>query len=368
MAMMKVDVYRIPMSAPDDVSGLKSLLDAGKIDPQNITAVIGKTEGNGGVNDFTRGFAIFSICTLLSERLGIDKEQLVDKVAFNFSGGCEGVMSPHMTVFVKRKVTGRETGHQRLAIGVAFTRNFLPEEIGTMVQVRETAKAVREAMKDAEVENPKDVHFVQVKGPLLTSESARDAKKRGKQVVTTETYLSMGYSNSASALGVALALGECTESQLSQEIIQKETGGGIRSEVGTSSSGWEKRKCDVVVLGNSSKSISDLVIGHGVMKDCIDPNGAKEALRSAGLKFECCPTSKDLEKVVAVFAKGWQDVETWTVRGRRITIPTDTDFGTRMDRAVENAVIASVIGDPMIWVSGAPDFHQGGLVATIVRA
>ena len=52
-------------------------------------------------------------------------------------GGTEGVLTPHLTVF--GKVMGSPpppVGQKRLAVGVAFTRPFLPEEIGRVPQVR----------------------------------------------------------------------------------------------------------------------------------------------------------------------------------------------------------------------------------------
>lgn len=59
--MQKVEVFRIPTASPDDVSGLKNLIENGSVDPRDIIAVLGKTEGNGCVNDFTRGFATQSL-------------------------------------------------------------------------------------------------------------------------------------------------------------------------------------------------------------------------------------------------------------------------------------------------------------------
>jgi len=57
---MKIGVYKVAMAAPNDVAGLAQLIDSGQIDPAEIVALIGKTEGNGGANDFTRGFATLS--------------------------------------------------------------------------------------------------------------------------------------------------------------------------------------------------------------------------------------------------------------------------------------------------------------------
>lgn len=51
---ISVNVIRIPTKGPGDVSGLMALIAAGTVDPATILAVLGKTEGNGGVNNFTR--------------------------------------------------------------------------------------------------------------------------------------------------------------------------------------------------------------------------------------------------------------------------------------------------------------------------
>lgn len=77
--------------------------------------------------------------------------------------------------------------------------------------VREVAAAVRAAMGSAGIAEPVDVHFVQVKCPLLTAERMADARARGASTVTEDAYASMGFSRGASALGIALALGEVAE-------------------------------------------------------------------------------------------------------------------------------------------------------------
>ena len=103
---------------------------------------------------------------------------------------------------------GGASGGKRLSIGIAHTRDFLPEEIGRRRQIEETVRAVHLAMRDAGIDDPGDVHFVQIKCPLLTSERIEAALRRGRKTVTTGGYASMGYSRGASALGVAGALGE----------------------------------------------------------------------------------------------------------------------------------------------------------------
>ncbi|MHA0111918.1 ring-opening amidohydrolase, partial [Klebsiella pneumoniae] len=63
-------------------------------------------------------------------------------------------------------------------------------------------------MADAGIADPADVHFVQIKCPLLTSERVDAANARGNKTATISAYSSMAYSRGASALGVAVALGE----------------------------------------------------------------------------------------------------------------------------------------------------------------
>src|ERR1700722_15391940 len=155
---ISIDVIRIPTKGPGDVSGLIQLIEAGRINPASILAILGKTEGNGGVNDFTREYATSALSVALAPHLTLPPQAVEERIAFVMSGGTEGLLSPHLTVFT-REISDtddlrRETGDKRLSIGIASTRNFLPEEIGRAVQVYETAKAVRAAMADAGIDDP----------------------------------------------------------------------------------------------------------------------------------------------------------------------------------------------------------------------
>src|SRR5258708_15011600 len=120
---------------------------------------MGKTEGNGGANDFTRGFATLSYQLLLASRLGISTNEVGKRVAFVWSGGTEGVLSPHATVFTRTAAQGKASG-PRLAMAIEVTRDILPEEVGTMVQVREVAAATRRCLAAARISDPKEVHYV----------------------------------------------------------------------------------------------------------------------------------------------------------------------------------------------------------------
>lgn len=362
-------VFRIPMADPGDVSGLAELFDSGLLKPEHVVAVLGKTEGNGCVNDFTRGYASSSFKHLLADRLDTSLAEVGQRVMFVMSGGTEGILSPHCTVFARESADPQSGGAKRLAIGTAFTREYLPEEIGTTSQVDAVAKAVAAAVAEAGIHDPADVHFVQIKCPLLTSERVTDARRRGKEVVTDDTYKSMGYSRGASALGVAIALGEVDRSRITDGAILHDW--GLHSGVASTSAGIEMLRDEIVVMGNAPGAPSDLVIGHSVMKDALDATAVRDALVSAGLSPEQFGSPEWARSLVNVFAKAEAD-PTGYVRGRRHTMLNDSDINsTRHARAVVGGVIASVVGDPMIYVSGGAE-HQGppggGPVAAIVRA
>jgi cyanuric acid amidohydrolase len=356
-------MHRIPMAAPDDTSGLARLIERGVIDPADIVCLLGKTEGNGCVNDWSRGYATAAYKALLASRLRIGPEEVAERVLFIMSGGTEGVMTPHVTVFSRRDVVGDREPRRALAVGIAHTPAFLPEQIGTLAQVRAVEAGVGRAMAQAGIPEPTDVHFVQIKCPLLTAESILDAERRGFAVATRSTYGSMGYSRGASALGVALALGEIGAAGLDESAIC--TRWDLYSRVASTSAGVELRNCEILVLGNAP-SASDLVIGHDVMADAIDAAAVRRALAAAGWAGDGDST----DRVAGVFAKA-EASPSGLIRGRRHTMIDDSDINhTRHARAAVSAVIAAVIGDPMVYVSGGAE-HQGpsggGPVAAIVR-
>ncbi len=361
-----VDVVLIPTRGPGDVSGLINLIDAGKIAPASILAILGKTEGNGGVNDFTREFAVSALCAALAPRLGLTPHQVEQKIAFVMSGGTEGVLSPHLTVFTRTATeAGEAISGKRLSIGIAQTRDFLPEELGRRAQIDETASAVRAAMTDAGIDDPADVHFVQIKCPLLTSERVEAAQARGQATATTSAYGSMAYSRGASALGVARALGEITSEIRDAQVLKDWS---LFSSVASTSAGIELMHNVVIVLGNSNSSASRFVIGHDVMRDAIDAAAVMAALGSVGLRSG--DLSDPAARLVNIFAKAEASPD-GTVRGHRHIMLEDTDISaTRHARAAVGGLIAGLAGTSAIYVSGGAE-HQGppggGPVAVIAR-
>src|SRR5713101_8336016 len=164
---MECLVYRVSMRDPGDASGISALIDGGTLAADEILAIFGKTEGNGCVNDFTRGYALSAVSAMLAPRLGIAADAVPDRVAMVMSGGTEGGLSPHFLVF---------------------------------------AVSAGAALKRAAIADAADVHWIQVKCPLLTRERIAEAAAGSWGAATADTYASMGLSRGAAALGVALAL------------------------------------------------------------------------------------------------------------------------------------------------------------------
>jgi cyanuric acid amidohydrolase len=364
---MKIGVHKVAMASPSDVSELTRKIDEKEIDPAEIVALIGKTEGNGGANDFTRGFATLSYLLLLADRLQTSPEEIAKKVALVWSGGTEGVLSPHATIFTRSDSTG-QAAQPRLALGIETTRNILPEEVGTMRQVREVADAVRRCLAQAGISDSKDVHYVQVKGPLLTPASIADADRRGKKLVTRDPNGSKPFARGATALGVALGLGEVSEGELTDDIIAKRM--DLFSSVASTSAGGELKNCEILLFGNSPTAGGDLRIGHAILKDTIDADGVRAALANAGLEFSLTPSPDDTKRIAGIFAKADASPD-GRIRGRRTTMLSDADINyERHARAALGAVIASITNDPAIFVSGGTE-HQCGPgaapIAAIVR-
>ena len=82
---MAIEVAKIELKTVQDASGLEACIDAGKFAADEVIAVIGKTEGNGGVNDFTRILADQAFRRVLAKR-GRRSEADIAKVPMVWSG------------------------------------------------------------------------------------------------------------------------------------------------------------------------------------------------------------------------------------------------------------------------------------------
>ena len=349
--------FRVPMRHPGDAGAVTDLVARGAVAADEIVAIFGKTEGNGCVNDFTRAYAVSALQAALAPALGCTPEAVGERVAMVMSGGTEGGLSPHFLVFARREdPAASANGRKTLAIGTAFTRVFRPEELGRAAQIAATAEAVRAAMREAGIEDPADVHFAQVKCPLLTSERIADAAGRGASVATHDTYESMGLSRGASALGVGVALGEIDADAVGDEAVGRRL--DLWSGRASASAGIELMRNEVVVLGNGSGWASDSLIAHRVMRDGIDLPAILGALEDAGLAPRGQLDALQADRVRALLAKA-EPSRAGHIRGARHIMWDDSDINaTRHARALVGGVAAGVIGRTDLFISGGAE-HQG---------
>ena len=339
----QAQVARLPMSGPEDVSHIAALIENGTLEPSQIIAILGKTEGNGCVNDFTRGYATQSLKAMLAAHLSAED---IARIPLVMSGGTEGGLSPHWIVISQSEGTLADA--PSLAVAGVITRALSPSEIGRRAQAELVRDAVVEAMAKAGISAPEDVHFVQIKCPLLTSERAASV---GGDVATDNMLKSMGLSRGASALGVALALGDIDglcDAQIGQDL-------SLWSSRASCSAGIELMACEVVVMGQSALWGGPLRIAHDVMQDAID---APAILRLLSQAAPDTPVQGAQDRVIAVLAKA-EASATGRIRGKRHTMLEDSDISsTRHARGFVGGLLAGLFGHTELFVSGGAE-HQG---------
>ncbi|WP_418060022.1 ring-opening amidohydrolase [Pimelobacter simplex] len=361
-----IEVRKVPIHSVADASELAKLIDDGVFAADRVIAIIGKTEGNGGVNDYTRIIADRAFREVLMAK-GAPEEQ-VKGVPIVWSGGTDGVISPHATIFATVDVPEDDPSRdeQRLTVGFAMSEPILPEEIGYVAMIEKVAAGVKVAMERAGITDVADVHYVQTKTPLLTIHTIRDAHSRGKEVWTEHTHESMDLSNGVTGLGIAVALGEI-EMPTDADVMNNRD---LYSSVASCSSGVELDVAQIVVVGNAKGVGGRYRIGHSVMNDALDQDGIWDAIKNAGLDLPERPRTADLDgRLVNVFLK-CEASQNGEVRGRRNAMLDDSDVHWhRQIKSCVGGVTAAVTGDPAVFVSVSAA-HQGpeggGPVAAIV--
>src|SRR2546422_11147602 len=98
---MHAQAFKVGMRAPDDVAEAAKLLDQGAFKAEHVAAILGKTEGNGGGNDYTRALATPSFQLLLAERSGQKVAAVPQRGPLIWSRGTQGLMGPHRPTFTR---------------------------------------------------------------------------------------------------------------------------------------------------------------------------------------------------------------------------------------------------------------------------
>jgi cyanuric acid amidohydrolase len=322
---MGLRVIKAPTRGPDDLGPLGALEAIG-LAPESVVAMVAKSEGNGCVNDFSRTLAAYVWGSVLPA-----------SAITVVSGGTEGVLSPHVTLFAD-DASQAATG---LVAAVGRTAAVPYPELGRAAHARLVAEEVGRLVGSLGV-SPAAVRLVLVKTPLLTSEKVSACLAAGTPAVATDTYESMACSRRAAALGIALALGECNQEQLDAGLAGDAR---IWSSVASVSSGAELEDCHILVLA-CHPSGGSLRARHVVMKDALDlpaVAGMLSAIEEEG------------GRLIQLFAKVEADA-TGSVRGRRHTMLTDSDIhSTRHARAAVGGMLAGLVGDGCLYVSAGAE-------------
>lgn len=356
--MRRADVFVHDMAHPEDCAGLARDLAAGRLRAADIRAVFIKTEGNGLDNDFSRPLALRALAPLL-EGSGSAGGAPVMLVA---SGGCEGMLTPHMTVLASRDLaldapdssdtpdaTGGGAGPGALAIGSHLSAPLQAADLGREAHALAARDAVLRACEDAGLA-PQEVVSVQLLSPWMGSDLLAAAGP-GDDLVARSPHASKPFIRGAAALGAAMALSELTPADIHW------------SRAGPACAGRASRVA--VTAGDTGGRLHALVLGHG--------SGWSGPLRAAGAQLA---DMLDLQaiasvrrgEVVAAFFKG-DPPEGGRLRGARTTMASDSDIHAfRHFRAAMSGVFGAALGTPRVFIGGGAEFQcvaGGGLLTTI---
>jgi len=326
--MTGIRLLTVPTTGPDDLAALDMIESA-----SDILAVIGKTEGNGCVNDFSRSLAAATW-----------EPHLNSEAITVFSGGTEGVLTPHVNLLIADPEPDLRFD-RGLVAAVGQTPSIPTEELGHFGQVSLVRDAVTTIMTDAGIDID-EVHLILVKCPLLTSTDVAALHNRGLTPVCDDTYESMARSRAASSLGIALALNELDEDSAQQALAGTTTAWSNRA---SASAGAELDSCHILVLAESANASNALRAFHTEMTDAYDLDSLMSAASHVAERGG---------RIRQMFVKAEAD-PAGTIRGFRHTMLTDSDVNaTRHARAAVGALTAAVKGDGVVYVSGGAE-HQG---------
>src|SRR5664279_3699974 len=190
-----IEVRKIPLHSVSDASELAALIDGGVLEADRVVAVIGKTEGNRGVNDYTRIIADRAFREVIaaqgSRRPRAGPGDSHRPVRWH---GRRALPARNR---VRDDSAGARPRDRRTAVDgrrrderTAAARGDRPPP-----DVTKVVAAVRQVMGRAGITDPADVHYVQTTTPRLTINTIRDAESRGQTVWTEHTHESMDLYN-----------------------------------------------------------------------------------------------------------------------------------------------------------------------------
>src|SRR5688500_19305827 len=127
-------VCKVPMEHVQDTSGIEAAMKQWSFAADAIVAVVGKTEGNGGVNDISRILVDRVMRDFFVQKGSRTRAQAL-QVPIALSGGTDGVISPHLNIFAQVPEDAASNASKkelRMTVGFAVYAKNLTEELGRL--------------------------------------------------------------------------------------------------------------------------------------------------------------------------------------------------------------------------------------------
>ncbi len=159
---MRASVHRYTMRDPGDVSELAGAIAAGQVRAEHIVAVLGKTEGNGLVNDFTRGYLTQSLKLLLAEKFATSVADAVAEKVFVFPAAPRACWQRRTTWCLRRSRRASSPAAKRPSPSAPPSRRCSNRKRSAAWLMCSALPRRCAAIGEARIADPADVHFVQI--------------------------------------------------------------------------------------------------------------------------------------------------------------------------------------------------------------
>ncbi|MBT8161796.1 MULTISPECIES: ring-opening amidohydrolase [Arthrobacter] len=351
MSSPAVDAFRVAMGGLRDVSELGALVEDGRLNPDDIVAVTGKTGGFGDTYGSSRVDADHAVRRFLLDH-GSRSAADVEAIPMAFSAGVGTIMTPHLVVYTRTPAEPAADGLPRLAVGGASSAPILPEWFGSTAHVQANADAVRAAASDAGMA-PGDIEFVIGKSYYPPLEDIAAARAAGAPIPDLGAKEVFRFSSGSIAQAVKAAV----DGEPIPDPSRVGTDPDLWSDkVAVSSNIWEGAggagpQTHLLALGNSRGAGGRLRVGRAVIEDLLDISAVTRAVRDAGIPVGDGPLPPEVQsRIITTYVK-YQEPVGGRIRGRRL-VTEDPTYIKNLKTVVASA-FSAMLQDNMIWISAA---------------
>lgn len=350
-----VDAVQVTLDHARDVGGLALLVADGRLRPDEVVAVTGKTEGC-TPGETSRVDADHAIRRFLADH-GSRTDKQVEQIPMVFTSGGVGILTPQIVVYSRYPAEPASDDAPRLAIGTARSVRMQPEWTGTSRVIEANADAVRTAASDAAIE-PAAIEYVIAKAYHASQDDLALARAAGRPIPDFDDATLFGKASGSAGLGVAVAVDGLPMPSGEEVATRMELWSGKAS---ASANSWEPvagggPHTQLLVLGNRPGAGGRLRVGHAVVADLLDVGALPRALCRAGLEVGPGPlTPGQRARVVAVYVKIGPPPD-GLLRGRRQVVE-NPGYGNEVKAAVAG-MFSGFLQDNLLYISGSAT-HQG---------